>query len=42
MIRSRKTLIIAAAIAAAIAITAFAVLRSRPSAALIAPPRPVI
>ena len=42
MSRSRKTFIIAAAVVAAMAITAFAVLRSRPSAALIAPPRPVI
>jgi RND family efflux transporter MFP subunit len=42
MSRSRKTFVIAAAVVAAMAITAFAVLRSRPSAALIAPPRPVI
>jgi RND family efflux transporter MFP subunit len=42
MTRSRKTAAITAAVAAAIAIAAFAVLRSRPSAAVIAPPQPVI
>jgi membrane fusion protein (multidrug efflux system) len=42
MIRSRKTAVIAAAVVAAIAIAAFVVLRSRPSAALTAPPQPVI
>jgi RND family efflux transporter MFP subunit len=42
MTRSRKTILIAAAAVAATALAGLAVLRSQPSAALVAPPRPVV